>query len=330
MLVADPPPAGALQGAGPAPAEVMGRAQGENFPVASRLLPRRQRSHLLAIYGFARLVDELGDSAPGDRLAALDWIERDLARAYAGQAEHPLMIALQHTLRKCALPREPFTRLIEANRTDQRVTRYESWEQLRGYCALSADPVGELVLHVFGKATPARVALSDSICTALQLIEHSQDVAEDFAAGRIYLPREELARFGCDPEDPLAARARPGGGAAASGAAALAAASEARDPLRALIAFQVRRARGLLADGAPLIDELRGRERFAVAGFIAGGAAALDAIEGAGYDVRRGPPRAPRRRLLAALATETWRSQRRRRHRRPPSSRGGAERAARP
>jgi len=190
MLVADRPPAG------PAPAEVMARAQGENFPVASRLLPRRHRSHLLAIYGFARLVDELGDSAQGDRLAALDWIERDLGRAYAGRAEHPLMIALQRTLRECALPREPFARLIEANRTDQRVARYQSWEQLRGYCALSANPVGELVLRVFGKATPARIALSDSICTALQLIEHCQDVAEDFAAGRIYLPREELTRCG--------------------------------------------------------------------------------------------------------------------------------------
>ena len=322
MLVADPPPAG------PAPAAVMARAQGENFPVASRLLPRRQRSHLLAIYGFARLVDELGDAAQGDRLAALDWIERDLGRAYAGRAEHPLMIALQRTLRECALPREPFARVIEANRTDQRVARYQSWEQLRGYCALSANPVGELVLRVFGKATPARIALSDSICTALQLIEHCQDVAEDFAAGRIYLPREELTRFGCDPEDPLSSRAPAAAGAGASGAAGVAGAREARDPLRAVVAFQVRRARGLLAEGAPLIDELRGRERLAVAGFIAGGAAALEAIERADYDVRRGPPRAPRPRLLAALARETWRSRQRRR--RPPGSPGGAERAARP
>ena len=323
MLVADRPPAG------PAPAEVMARAQGENFPVASRLLPRRHRSHLLAIYGFARLVDELGDSAQGDRLAALDWIEQDLGRAYAGRAEHPLMIALQRTLRECALPREPFTLLIEANRTDQRVARYQSWEQLRGYCALSANPVGELVLRVFGKATPARIALSDSICTALQLIEHSQDVAEDFASGRIYLPREELTRFGCDPEDPLSSRAPAAAGAgASSAAAAVAGAREARDPLRAVVAFQVRRARGLLAEGAPLIDELRGRERLAVAGFIAGGAAALEASERAGYDVRRGPPRAPRPRLLAALATEMSRSRQRRR--RPPSSRGGDERAARP
>src|SRR5437879_6457044 len=127
LLVAAPPPGG------PAPAEVMARARGENFPVASRLLPRRCRSHLLALYGFARLVDELGDSAQGDRLAALDWIERDLERAYAGRAEHPLMIALQRTLRECALPPEPFARLIEAHRSDQLVARYRSWAPLRGY-----------------------------------------------------------------------------------------------------------------------------------------------------------------------------------------------------
>ena len=282
MLVADRPPAG------PAPAEVMARAQGENFPVASRLLPRRHRSHLLAIYGFARLVDELGDSAQGDRLAALDWIEQDLGRAYAGRAEHPLMIALQRTLRECALPREPFARLIEANRTDQRVARYQSWEQLRGYCALSANPVGELVLRVFGKATPARIALSDSICTALQLIEHCQDVAEDFAAGRVYLPAEDLARFGATPAeiDPQGeGRQRQSG-----------------EPLRAVLAFEVRRARGLLADGAPLVGQLHGRERLAVAAFVAGGHAALDAIERAGYDVLAGPPRASRGRRLLALA----------------------------
>src|SRR5271156_1844478 len=153
-------PAGA-----PAPGAGMARAESENFTVASRALPRRVRSHLLAIYGFARLVDELGDSAPGDRLAALDWLEEDLDRAFDARAEHPLLIRLQPTLRQCALPRGPFVRLIEANCVDQRVSRYETWEELRGYCSLSADPVGELVLAVFGTATPARVTWSDSICT---------------------------------------------------------------------------------------------------------------------------------------------------------------------
>jgi squalene synthase HpnC len=270
---------------------VMARASTENFPVASRILPRRARSHLLAVYGFARLTDELGDSGAhsqdgrvGDRLSALDELERDLDRAYEGRAEHPLLRALQPTLRECALPREPFARLIEANRVDQRVNRYQTWEQLRGYCELSANPVGELVLAVLGLATPARVTLSDSICTALQLAEHWQDVAEDMAGGRIYLPGEDLERFGCTPAD-LAAR-------------------HAGEPLRRLLAFEVTRARQVLADGAPLIDELHGRAKLAVAAFAAGGRAALDAIERARYDVLPGPPRAGTgRRLLALAAT---------------------------
>jgi squalene synthase HpnC len=278
MLVGDAP-----TGA-PTVEAVMARAQSENFPVASRLLPRRARSHLLAIYGFARLVDELGDSACGDRLAALDWLEAELDRAFAGRAEHPLLVALAPTLRECALPREPFARLIEANRVDQRVSRYETWQQLRGYCALSADPVGELVLGVLGMATPARIALSDSICTALQLTEHCQDVAEDLAQGRVYLPQQDLERF-------AATRAEL-------------AAEHASAPLRAVLAFEVERARALLGEGAPLIGELRGRAKLAVAAFVAGGRAALDAIEHAGYDVLPGPPPLLRgRRALELAAT---------------------------
>ncbi len=276
MLTADVP-VGA-----PSAEAVMARAHSENFPVASRVLPRRVRSHLLAIYGFARLVDELGDSLSGDRLAALDWLQEDLDRAFDGRAEHPLLVALQPTLRECALAREPFVRLIEANRLDQRVSRYETWAQLRGYCSLSADPVGELVLDVLGVATPARIALSDSICTALQLAEHCQDVAEDLARGRIYLPAEDLERFHCTSAE--------------------LAAEHAGGPLRDVLAFEVARARGLLADGSPLLGELHGRPRLAVAAFLAGGRAALDAIERAGYDVLAGPPRVTRARLLLALA----------------------------
>jgi squalene synthase HpnC len=259
----------------------MARAGSENFPVASRVLPRRARSHLLAIYGFARLTDELGDSAPGDRLAALDWLEEDLERAYEGRAENPLLKQLEATLRECSLPREPFVRLIEANRADQSVSRYETWEELRGYCALSADPVGELVLGVFGLRTPARIAFSDSICTALQLAEHCQDVAEDFAAGRVYLPAEDLARFGASTAE-LAGR-------------------HAGEPLRAVIGFEIARARALLADGAPLIKEVNGRAKLAVAAFVAGGRAALDAIERAGCDVLPGPPRVTRGHQLLSL-----------------------------
>ena len=267
---------------------MIARAGGENFPVASRLLPRRVRAHLLAIYGFARLVDELGDAAPGDRLAALQELEADLDRAFQGRAEHPLLVRLQATLRECALPREPFARLIEANRADQRVHQYETWEQLRGYCALSANPVGELVLRVFGEATPARIALSDSICTALQLIEHCQDVSEDYAAGRVYVPAEDLRRFGCSPELLAGAVSDP--------------AAPVPPPVRAVLAFELQRARGLLAAGRPLVGQLRGRPRVAVAAFLAGGAAALEAIERAGCDVRSGPPRPARARRALALA----------------------------
>jgi squalene synthase HpnC len=262
---------------------VMARAQTENFPVASHLLPRRARRDLLAIYGFARLVDELGDTLAGDRLAALDWLEAELDRAFAGTARHALLVRLQPTLRERHLAREPFVRLIEANRLDQRVERYATWEQLRAYCTLSANPVGELVLAVLGLATPARVALSDSICTGLQLVEHCQDVAEDLRAGRVYLPGEDLARFGCSEE--LLGRAH------------------AEPPLRHLLAFEVDRARELFDAGAPLIGQVHGRARLALAGFLGGGRATATAIERAGYDVLAGPPRAGRTRLLAAVAT---------------------------
>ena len=166
--------------------------------------------------------------------------------------------------------------------------RYETWEQLRGYCALSANPVGELVLRVLGAATPERIALSDSICTALQLIEHCQDVVEDYEAGRVYIPAEDLRRFGCAPE--LLGGAEPGRD------------TPLPEPLRAVLAFELARARGLLGAGQPLAGQLRGRARLAVAGFVAGGGAALEAIERAGYDVRFGPPRPGRGRRALALA----------------------------
>ena len=275
-LLAEPP------FAVPTAEAVMARAQGENFPVAGRLLPRRRREQLLSVYGFARLVDELGDGVAGDRLAALDWLESELDDALAGRATHPLMVRLEATLHECALPREPFVRLIEANRADQRRSRYETWEELRAYCALSADPVGEIVLGIFGFSDPARVGLSDSICTALQLVEHCQDVAEDLAKGRIYLPLEDLARFGCR-EHELAA-------------------PHASAPLRAVLAFEVQRSRTLLDAGAPLLHRLGGTARLAVAAFLSGGRAACGAIEAAGYDVLPGPPRASRTGRAAALA----------------------------
>lgn len=268
----------------PGAAAVMARAKTENFPVASRALPRAVRRHLLAIYGFARLVDELGDEAQGDRLAALSWLEGELDATYAAAPSHLLMRAVGETIGRCSLPRAPFQRLIEANRVDQSVTRYETWDQLERYCALSANPVGELVLGVLGLATRERIELSNRVCTALQLVEHCQDVAEDLRRGRIYMPAEDMRRYGCRESDLQAAHA---------GAA-----------VRALLAFEVGRVRGLLAEGSPLLATLRGRPRLAVAAFVAGGLATAQAIEDARFDVLAGTPRASRgARLQALIAT---------------------------
>jgi squalene synthase HpnC len=268
----------------------MARARQENFRVASLLLPRTVRSHLLAVYGFARLVDDAGDEAPGDRLELLDEIEADLERVWSSRPRNPLIARLQPTVSACELDIDPFRRLIEANRRDQVVHSYETFEDLLGYCALSANPVGELVLRIFGFATEERLRLSDKVCSALQLTEHWQDVAEDHASGRIYLPTEDLARFGVAEEDLGLRTAGP--------------------ELRELIAFEVRRARALLDEGAPLARTLPRRPAFAVAGFVAGGRAALGAIEHANYDVLVKPTRAslPRRaveftRMLGRVAT---------------------------
>lgn len=262
---------------------VMSQARDENFPVATRLLGRRARGHLLAIYGFARLVDDIGDEADGDRLALLDWAEEEVDRLYSGATpEHPVMRALAPTVRACALPPVPFRRLIDANRRDQVVARYETFDELLDYCRLSAAPVGELVLHVFGAATPERIALSDRICAGLQVTEHLQDVGEDHARGRVYLPAEDLATFGCEEDDLGAPAATP--------------------ELRTLIAFEADRARTLLATGAPLARQLSLRPGLAVAVFIAGGRAALDALARCGHDVLGARARPTRRGVAAAFA----------------------------
>ena len=260
------------------PESILAQARAENFPVALRLLPRETRRHLLAIYGFARLADDLGDEAPGDRMAQLGWLEADLDRAYAGHPEHPLLQRLAPTLGALDLPRQPFVDLIDANRQDQRVRRYASYAELEQYCQLSANPVGRLVLHVFGVATPERIALSDAVCTGLQIVEHCQDVAEDLAQGRIYLPAEDLARFGCGEDDLGASTAGPA--------------------LRGLLRFEMDRVRGLLEAGERLIGTLTGWPRLAIAGFTAGGYAAVDSIRRSGFDVLRESPKTRRRDVL--------------------------------
>jgi squalene synthase HpnC len=243
----------------PSQAEVMAQAGKENFPVASLVLGRRRR-HLMAIYGFARLVDDIGDEITADRTQALNSLEAELDTIYGGgRPTHPVMVTLSDTIKACNLPKAPFTRLIEANRQDQTVTRYDTYEQLLDYCRLSAAPVGELVLHVFGTATPERIALSDQVCNALQIVEHLQDLSEDYARGRVYMPREDLERYQCHEAQLADPAAHP--------------------QTKALIQFEAQRARGLLQQGAPLTKTLSGTPRLAVGGFIAGGRNALDKLE---------------------------------------------------
>ena len=259
----------------PSQADVLAQMGQENFPVASRLLGPRARAQLIAIYGFARLVDDVGDEAPGDRLALLDGLDAELDSVYAGRMpEHPVMRRLAQVVRAQALPENPFRRLVEANRRDQTVNRYETFEDLLGYCRLSAAPVGELVLHIFGAATADRIELSDRVCAGLQVIEHLQDIGEDYRRGRIYLPLEDLARFGVREAE-------------------LGASSASRS-LRRLIAHEAERAGRLLGEGAPLAARLGLRPRAAVGGFIAGGRAALAGLERVGYDTLSAPPGRPR------------------------------------
>ena len=270
---------------------VLAKARGENFPVASRLLPAEMRGHLLAVYGFARLADDIGDEYVGDRLVALDQLEAELDLVFAGrQSLHPVMERLAVSVHEVGLDRQPFADLIEANRIDQRVDRYRTFAELLGYCELSANPVGRLVLQVFGADTPDRRHLSDSVCSGLQVVEHIQDIGEDHARGRIYVPLDDLARAGC-PESDLGA-------------------DQASTPLRQVVRLEVERARGLLAAGDQLVSSLDGRARLAVTGFVAGGRAALDAVERARHDVL-GVRCRPTRRRLVGRGLGVWMAARR-------------------
>nr|BEK69694.1 squalene synthase HpnC [Kitasatospora purpeofusca] len=330
------PPGGGRPEPGPAGAATLAKASAENFPVAPFFLPAAWRDDLMAVYGFCRLVDDAGDgdladpagtaallgvparpepSGPSEtpgltpsaqsgppapdrpspaetafRLALLDGLEHDLDRVFetaldpaCGEApRHPLLRPLVPLVDRHGLTPEPFRRLIEANRVDQTTTRYRDYDELIAYCTLSADPVGRLVLALAGVATPERIAMSDDICRALQIVEHLQDVAEDLARGRIYLPAEDLERFGVTEAD----LAVPSAGA----------------PVRELIRFEADRARTLLDRGAPLVGTVRGRLRLLLAGFTAGGYAALAAVEGAGYDVLAQQAKPDKRRLAAKAA----------------------------
>ena len=254
----------------------------ENFPVVSWLLPRALRPHMYAVYAYCRGVDDLGDEAEGDRLALLDDWERELSAAYDGSPSDARFVALANTIREFDIPREPFERPIEANRRDQTVKRYATFDDLLGYCTCSANPVGHLVLYVFGYRDPVRQGLSDATCTALQLTNLWQDVTVDLEQNRIYIPQEDLERFGVSEDDLRRHRVTP--------------------DFRRLMAFEVRRTREIFDDGLGLIGVVSGRLRTDLRLFTLSGLAVLDEIASRGHDVLTDRPTLSRGRKAVLAA----------------------------
>jgi len=264
----------------------------ENFTVANWLLPRGLRQHFCNVYAYCRWADDLADETgdPRRSLDLLDWWEGQLHKCYAGQSHHPVFVALADTIRKFEIPSEPFVDLLVAFRQDQRVTRYENFDQLLEYCRYSANPVGRLVLYLGQCHTPERVRLADSICTGLQLANFWQDVARDWDRGRIYLPQADCRRFGYDESD-FARR-------------------QCNGAFRRLLAAQVDQAEGWLRGGLPLVEKMPSDFRLQVALFIHGGLAILDAIRGRGFDVWTARPEVPKIGKLRILLSCWWRLRR--------------------
>ena len=281
-----------VRATGPAPtldeayAHCAAIAQGhyENFSVASLLLSKGLRPAFHAVYAYCRHTDNLGDEAEGDRLAQLDDWERELVRVYGGQPTDPIMVALQDVVRRYAIPDEPFRKLIQANRMDQARVRFETFAEVQEYCAYSANPVGRMVLYLLGDSTEESGRLSDLTCTALQLANFWQDVKRDHIAGRVYLPREDMERFGVTEQDLAMPKASPA--------------------FKNLLRFEVGRAQELFEEGLPLVDRLHGRLKLDIALFSKGGIRVLEAIKARDYDVLAGRPTVPTsRKLWLALTT---------------------------
>lgn len=239
----------------------------ENFPVVSWLLPKALHQHFYNVYAWCRWADDLGDET-GDSNRALEllsWWRGELANCYAGRPTHPVLIALRPTIDEFAIPAEPFEDLISAFEQDQRIKRYDTFDQLRDYCRRSADPVGRLVLRMCRQYTPENVAWSDSICTGLQLANFWQDVNRDLDIGRVYLPREDRERFGYSDSELNERRTTTA--------------------FLELMRFEVDRARSFLQGGLPLIPRLPGRLQIDIDLFARGGLKILDRIEAIGYRV---------------------------------------------
>lgn len=256
----------------------------ENFPVASLLLPARLREPVEAIYAFARSADDVadeGDAPPIARLARLHDYQLALEACAHGHPAHdpslaPLFERLGRAIAAHGLPLQPFRDLLDAFMQDVGKTRYRDFDELRDYCRRSADPVGRLMLHLYGAATAENLKRSDAICTSLQLINFWQDVAVDWRKRRIYLPQDDMARFGVD-EATLDGMARTVAPVTAN--------------WQALLAFEVQRARAMMLDGAPLARALPGRIGWELRLVVLGGLRILERIEAVGYDVFRHRPK---------------------------------------
>lgn len=278
----------------------LARTHYENFTVASWLLPRNLRPHFYAVYAYCRSADDLADETgdPRASLAALDRWEDQLEGCYAGSPQHPVFVALRPTIDKFSIPREPFERLLTAFRHDQRVRRYLTHEEVLNYCQNSANPVGRLILFLGRCHDERRCQLADSICTGLQLANFCQDVARDWAKGRVYLPQETLDRVGCAQD--VFAR------------------GHASAAFRQAMELEVGRAETYLRAGEPLIELMPRGLQIDVALFVAGGLSILQAIRDVDFDVWRKRPTISRRRQLRLLWQSWWRTRRFARQEAPP------------
>ncbi len=263
--------------------ERLAKSHYENFTVVSWFLPKRLRPSMYAVYAFCRYTDDLGDEAKGDRLALLDAWEADLRRCYTGKPEHPYLQALQATIQRHQMPIDLFLRLIEANRMDQRNTRYATYQDVLHYCEHSATPVGRMVLHVFGYGDEERSKLSDATCIALQLANFWQDVKRDLAMGRIYIPLEDMTRFSYSEADLHK--------------------SLFNDNFREMLKFEIERARGLFHEGLKLVEKVDGELRLDLRLFSNGGLSILDAIQRRDYDVLSKRPTVPKAKKLQMMFT---------------------------
>ncbi len=262
------------------------KARRENFNVVSKLLPEGIKEHLTNIYNYCRYIDDIGDLSLGKREENLRSAEQDLKEALDGATSNKIFSAIATTVKKTSAPEQNLFDLIEANFMDQTIKKYDTFEQLCDYCKLSANPVGRLVLAAFGAYNDENAKLSDLICTSLQIIEHLQDIAEDYAEGRIYLPKEDLEKFHVE-ESMLEGKARTSKAKSKlfeldfnRDVPAIA------DELKRLLSFECGRARQLMLEGSPLLNALPSvAAKVAIAGFIGGGLAQLEAIEKSNYNV---------------------------------------------